>query len=59
MGDYWIPPDEELVEAQVRLAMVGYKPPEVTAEMIGVYAGSDPDPSNKIVNPHYITASQF
>lgn len=56
--DYWIPPDEAWVEAQVRIAMLGYKPPEITAEMVAVHEG-DYDPLNLIGNPHRVTAAQL
>lgn len=59
MSDYWIPPDEDWVQEQVRLEMSVYEPPEITAEMIGIYAGSDPDPDNSIINPHRIISAQI
>lgn len=59
MSDYWIPPDEAWVHARARWEMRNYKPPEITAEMIGIYAGSDPDPLNEINNPHRVTAAQI
>lgn len=58
MSEYWIPPDEEWVHARARWEMRDYKPPEITAEMIGIYAGHDPDPLNLIGNPHRVTAAQ-
>lgn len=60
MSNYWIPPDEDWVEAQVQIAMIGYKPPEITAEMIGIYSNSaDTDPDNLLNNPHRVTAKQL
>lgn len=49
---YWVPPDEEWVQAEAKRLMVGYEPPEITAEMLGVGGGDyKPCPDN----PHYIT----
>jgi hypothetical protein len=49
----WVPPDEEWIEAQVRREMADYKPPEITAEMLSIYTGSDYAPIEG--NPHRIT----
>lgn len=51
--------DSAALDAQVALMMVGYKPPEITAEMIGVYSGEDLDPLNLLGNPHRVTAAQI
>jgi hypothetical protein len=59
MSDYWIPPDEEWIHVRARWEMRNYKPPEITAEMIGIYAGSDPDSLNEINNPHRVTWAQI
>jgi hypothetical protein len=60
VSEYWIPPDEDWVRAQARIAMIGYEPPEITPEMIGVYCnGPRPDPKDMVMNPHYITPEQF
>jgi hypothetical protein len=56
---YWIPPDEDWVRSMVEIAMIGYKPPEITAEMIGAYSGAPSTEPCNYNNPHCLTAEQL